>query len=178
VIKIATQASGKDHTVRPAAYYRRQSEAMGTNKRPIDPLAGSARSERMSRVRSKGNASTEQRVARALRNNKLTGWRRHFQGLPSRPDFYFVDAKLAVFVHGCFWHGCALCYRPPRGPNAKFWRDKVVENRQRDARVLRRLRGAGVKTMTLWEHELGNDRWITRLRIRLSRLRQPARSVR
>ncbi len=71
----------------------------------------------------------------------LKGWRRH-QPLPGRPGFIYRREKLAVFVDGCFWHGCPDCYRAPKS-NVEFWERKVDGNRRRDRRVTRQLRVAG-----------------------------------
>ncbi len=112
-------------------------------------LSPENRSEMMSLIRSKGNATTELRLAGLFRKLRITGWRRHLD-LPGRPDFTFPRERLCIFVHGCFWHGCPTCYREPR-TNTKFWRTKVVGNQARDRRVVRLLRAAGYQTLTLWE---------------------------
>ncbi len=70
-----------------------------------------------------------------------------------RPDFVFAARRLAVFVDGCFWHGCPQHGTRPRG-NAAFWRAKFRRNRERDRRNSRHLRQAGWKVLRLWEHEL------------------------
>src|SRR4051812_17059299 len=94
-----------------------------------DTLSPEARSERMSRIRSRGNQKTELRLLLILRGAKIHGWRRH-ASLYGSPDFLFRREKLAVFVDGCFWHGCA-CKKTPK-TNTKFWRDKISQNRRRD----------------------------------------------
>lgn len=73
-------------------------------------------------------------------------------GLPGRPDLRFPAARLAVFVHGDFWHGCPRHYRAPWS-NRAFWRSKLEGNRRRDARVRRALNRAGWRVATVWEHE-------------------------
>jgi DNA mismatch endonuclease (patch repair protein) len=70
-----------------------------------------------------------------------------------RPDFVFQKLKAAVFVDGCFWHGCPRHFIQPKG-NAKFWRDKISTNRARDRMVNRTLRSMGWKVVRVWEHEL------------------------
>src|SRR5690242_17700573 len=128
-----------------------------------DPLSKMARSERMSRVRSRGNASTEQRVARALRAAGLIGWRRH-AALPGKPDFFFPKLRVAIFVHGCFWHGCDVCRRRVPANNRTFWRRKIEANRARDRRVKRLLARRSIGAVTVWEHELQSDVWLARVR--------------
>jgi DNA mismatch endonuclease Vsr len=79
-----------------------------------------------------------------------------------RPDFVFQEARVAVFVDGCFWHGCPRCYVRPRG-NAAFWRKKLATNRARDRRVNRALRRLGWRVVRIWEHELRNEERIRRI---------------
>lgn len=73
--------------------------------------------------------------------------------LPGTPDIVLRRFRFAVFVHGCYWHGCARHYREPKS-NVAFWRAKIAGNRRRDARVRRKLRALGFGTIVVWEHEL------------------------
>jgi DNA mismatch endonuclease, patch repair protein len=70
-----------------------------------------------------------------------------------RADFVFRKERVAVFVDGCFWHGCPRHATKPKG-NAAFWRKKLAANKARDRRVNRALRRAGWRVLRLWEHEL------------------------
>lgn len=69
-----------------------------------------------------------------------------------RADMVFRSAKVAVFVNGCFWHGCPKHYVLPK-TNRRFWSEKVNRNRQRDRETKRLLRQRGWKVLTLWEHQ-------------------------
>ncbi len=69
-----------------------------------------------------------------------------------RPDIVFPGQRLAVFVDGCFWHGCPTHRTQPRA-NADFWREKVEGNRARDERDSERLAAAGWQVLRFWEHE-------------------------
>lgn len=135
---------------------------MGASKR--DPLSKSRRSAQMSKIRSKGNQSTEIRVESALRGLLITGWEKHPRGVIGTPDFFFPDAKLAVFVNGCFWHGCRKCSRNLPQRRREFWLAKLEQNMRRDRRVLRQLRRLGFRTVTVWEHSLRTDHWLGRIR--------------
>lgn len=106
----------------------------------------------MSLVRGKGNETTELRLIQAFRANDITGWRRGSK-LPGKPDFVFPKLKTAVFVDGCFWHGCPRHGTQPK-TRAKFWRDKITGNRACDRRVNRALRERGWTVVRIWEHEL------------------------
>ena len=73
-------------------------------------------------------------------------------GLNRRADLVFVSAKVAVFVHGCFWHGCRWHHKLPV-TNSDYWAAKVAGNKARDASTRRALRAAGWHVVTLWEHQ-------------------------
>lgn len=108
----------------------------------------------MRAVKSKGNMSTELRLIDILRAAGLTGWRRHVD-LAGKPDFAWLNLRVAVFVDGCFWHGCPRCGRRP-ARNAQYWQEKIDGNIRRDRRVARQLRARGWSVIRIWEHSLSN----------------------
>lgn len=117
-------------------------------------------SERMSRIKGKGNQTTELRLIALFKQFGVVGWRRHQTFLKPghglrliRPDFIFRKYKVAVFVDGCFWHACPKCYRPVK-TNAVFWSEKVVRNRRRDRLATLSLKEMGWRVIRIWEHEL------------------------
>ena len=120
-----------------------------------DDLTPEQRSYAMSRVRGRGNASTEGGVVRLLREHGLSGWRRHAP-LAGRPDFAFRRQRVAVFVDGCYWHRCPRCFRMPAS-NVDYWEGKITRNVARDRRVRRELRQAGWRVIRVWEHSLDED---------------------
>jgi DNA mismatch endonuclease (patch repair protein) len=178
-----------------------------------DVFTKAKRSEVMSRIRSRGNKDTELALAKLLRANRITGWRRHLliratvesswlrarsrfigverqkrgntssgpalRGPPSpqsgegaalvrrgtpqpstfnpqlavRPDFVFLKSRTAIFVDGCFWHGCPKHATKPAN-NRAFWRRKLSSNKKRDRVVNRTLRRSGWHVIRIWECEL------------------------
>ncbi len=126
-------------------------------KTPKVPLT---RSQLMARVRSRGNKSTEEKLARMFRDAGITGWRRHLR-LPGTPDFAFPKQRVAIHIDGCFWHGCLLHYTRPK-ENREFWDKKVQDNRARDRRVDRELRRRGWKVMRIWAHSLKSESQVLR----------------
>jgi DNA mismatch endonuclease (patch repair protein) len=102
------------------------------------------------------DAATRSRIMRAIRRERpaYIFASRAKNRLPGRPDFLVHHAwtglRLAVFVHGCFWH---LCRRHYKAPASDGWRRKMDANRRRDMRVRRQLRALGWRTMVVWEHE-------------------------
>jgi len=110
------------------------------------------RSQVMAAIRSKGNKTTEQKLASILRAHGIKGWRRH-QPLPGKPDFLFRRERLAVFVDGCFWHSCPKHGHRPAS-NANYWLRKLLRNRERDRHASQALRSRGWRVLRVWEHAL------------------------
>jgi DNA mismatch endonuclease, patch repair protein len=135
----------------------------------LDPLSPAERSERMSRVRSRGNRSTEGRVREELVDQGIKGWVSHPDSVPGRPDFYFEERRLAVFVDGCFWHGCPNCGRLPK-TRVEFWRAKIGGNRRRDRLSNRRLWREGYRVLRIRECDLKRGKWVRRLTAKLASL--------
>lgn len=127
-----------------------------------DFLTRLQRSERMSRIRSRGNKKTEQALAKLLRTHRISGWRRHGE-MPGKPDFIFRRFRAAVFVDGCFWHGCPK-HSLHVEKSATYWRNKLAGNQQRDRRVTRALRRDGWRVLRIWEHELARKNEVRLLR--------------
>jgi DNA mismatch endonuclease (patch repair protein) len=117
-----------------------------------DIFTKAKRSEVMSLIRGRGNKVTELALAKLFRRNKITGWRRN-QKIFGKPDFIFPKLKLAIFVDGCFWHGCPKHGTQPKG-NRAFWKNKFARNKARDVFVTRTLRLAKWRVLRIWEHEL------------------------
>lgn len=143
-----------------------------------DVFTPQKRSEVMSRIRSTGNATTEGRLVALMRAEGIKGWRRQVTlCFPSagaagksrktgtslkraksvRPDFVFRAERVAVFVDGCFWHGCPRHGRRPKS-RQKFWNEKIERNQARDALVSRALRAQGWKVLRIWECALTEKR--------------------
>lgn len=123
-----------------------------------DVFSKQKRSLIMAAVKSKGNKATELKFASILRRNKICGWRRNLPVM-GNPDFVFPKFRIAVFVDGCFWHGCPKHLRRPKA-NDSYWRRKILRNQNRDRQVNRLLRRAGWRVLRVWEHELRDESWL------------------
>lgn len=110
------------------------------------------RSKIMSCIPGRRNRSTEVAFRLALVRAGISGWKMHVD-IQGCPDFFFPETPLAVFVDGCFWHGCPRCGHIPR-TRSSFWQAKILRNRQRDAQNSRILRKEGVQILRIWEHQL------------------------
>ena len=119
---------------------------------PKDPRT----SEQMSRIRGR-DTGPELALRKALWSEGLRGYRLHPRSVPGRPDVAWLGRRVAVFVHGCFWHGCPHC--KPRRPktNSSFWNEKLTRNRERDRRKAAQLRRNGWRVVTIWECRLRKD---------------------
>ena len=117
-----------------------------------DVFTKTKRSAVMARIRGTGNKDTELRLIALMRAHGITGWRRH-RPLFGKPDFVFPKQKLAVFVDGCFWHGCPQHFTRPK-TRQEFWDAKIAANQARDRLVTCTLRSRGWRVLRLWEHAL------------------------
>ena len=118
----------------------------------VDRLSPERRSRLMSRVR--GKDTTPELVVRRLAHGLGYRFRLHKKTLPGKPDLVFPRLRVAIFVHGCFWHrhrGCPKATMPKS--RVEYWAEKFERNVERDARVVRALEEAGWTVHTIWECE-------------------------
>lgn len=121
-----------------------------------DIFSAKQRSRIMAGIRSTGNRATEERLRTVMSKWRIYGWRRN-RPVFGKPDFVFPEVRLAVFVDGCFWHGCPRHGTKPRS-NKEFWRLKIARNQKRDRLVTKRLKAAGWRVLRIWQHDLGVKR--------------------
>ena len=114
------------------------------------------RSDVMRRVKAKG--TTPELKVRRLLTRLGARYRLHRKDLLGSPDIVLPGRRLAIFVHGCFWHGhdCARGARVPKA-NRDYWVAKVERNRARDARARAALTEAGWRVETIWECEMKDE---------------------
>jgi DNA mismatch endonuclease Vsr len=113
-------------------------------------------SKNFSGIRGRNNRTTEVRFRLALVRAGISGWKMHNRALPGNPDFVFLKERIAVFVDGCFWHGCSRCGHIPK-TNSPFWRAKIQRNIERDRANIRKLGDSDFRVVRIWEHELRRD---------------------
>ena len=132
-------------------------------KRPQDKASvAMARSAIMRAVKSHGTAP--ERAVRRIAHSLAPGYRLNRGGLPGKPDIVYGPRLLAIFVHGCFWHGhnCPRGAREPRD-NSVYWRQKLAGNRARDANNLAALAALGWRTLVIYECALKDRAGVERL---------------
>lgn len=106
----------------------------------------------MSRIRGR-NTAPERRLRQALWAQGHR-YRLHTRTPVGSPDVVFKQRKVAVFVDGCFWHGCPTHYVRPRS-NVQLWQTKLLANVARDRRQSLELERLGWRVVRLWEHDIG-----------------------
>jgi DNA mismatch endonuclease (patch repair protein) len=139
-----------------------------------DVFTPEKRSAVMRRVKGR-DTSPELAVRRVLRTAGI-GYRLGGLGLPGRPDVVMNGRRIALFVHGCFWHGhdCPRGSRQPK-TNADYWIAKISRNRARDAASAGALQAAGWRVVTVWECKIRRPDFATTL---IAAVRDQAASVR
>lgn len=122
-----------------------------------DTVSQARRSEIMSHIKSK-NTSIELLVRKEL---FARGFRYHvnYKKLPGKPDIVFTKKKIAVFIHGCFWHGHDIGCRYSHIPQsrAEYWSEKISRTKERDTNHINELTGNGWRVLTVWECEIRKD---------------------
>jgi DNA mismatch endonuclease (patch repair protein) len=127
-----------------------------------------ARSALMAKVRQRGTTA-ELAVRRILRRLGIP-YRSNVAKLPGRPDLFAFDQRVAIFVHGCFWHrhhGCKAASTPRT--NVPFWSAKFEANVRRDKAKTRALRRRGLRVLVVWECQTRDVRKLKRLVAMLER---------
>jgi DNA mismatch endonuclease, patch repair protein len=131
----------------------------------MDDRSPEARSKTMAAVKSR-NTKLELGFFKELQSRGLTGIEEHPPDIIGKPDLIHRAAKVAVFIDGCFWHGCRLHLRMPSANN-DYWVRKISRNRRRDSRLNKELREDGWLVLRIWEHSLKRPRltrwWLTHL---------------
>lgn len=119
-----------------------------------DILSRKERSKRMSLIKSKWTRP-EKLIHSYLKGNKIN--HEMHPKINGSPDMIIHKGKIALFIHGCFWHGCSLHSKIPSN-NRDFWRKKIMNNKLRDKRNVKLLRKNGWKTIIIWEHEIPRNK--------------------
>jgi len=142
--------------------------AMAMKRRSVGDSISNSRAARPPYDRSavmravKSRDTGPERAVRALLRSIAPGYRLHRADLPGKPDVVYVGRRLAIFVHGCFWHGhdCVRGARMPKA-NAAYWRAKIARNRTRDVRTLAAYSAMGWRVLVVYECELKDKAALT-----------------
>src|SRR3990172_1999933 len=116
---------------------------MGDNLKPED------RRRTMQAVKGKGTR-LERRLFSMLAGMGIKGWKQNASDIVGKPDVVFVSERVAIFVDGCFWHGCPFCRRPLPKTNRAYWARKIKRNSELAKTHNRRLRKEGWTVIRVW----------------------------
>lgn len=125
-----------------------------------DGRAPIPKNENISKVMSANkakNTKPEILFRKALWYAGIKGYRLNWKKVPGRPDIAFPGKKIAIFIHGCYWHRCPYCNPSFPKSNVEFWDEKFKKNVARDKKKTKELKLQGWKVIVIWECELKNN---------------------
>ena len=114
----------------------------------VDNLSKEKRSKVMSSI--KGKNTMPERILGGVVDRRIIRFQPNILG---KPDYGNKRRKIAVFVDGCFWHGCPVCYKEPAS-NKDYWSSKLLRNKRHDEEVTNTLKKEGYRVFRFMEHEI------------------------
>jgi DNA mismatch endonuclease (patch repair protein) len=132
----------------------------------VDNLRPSDRRKTMQAVKG-SNTSLERSVFSMLAGMGIRGWKKNVKDVKGKPDVVFFEQRVAVFVDGCFWHGCPICKGKKPEANSEYWKSKILNNIERDKRNCSELVKEKWRVVRIWEHEMSNRVYRNDVRRRL-----------
>lgn len=117
-----------------------------------DVLTKKQRNYNMSQIRAR-NTKPEIKFRKLLSNKGIKNYKINYSSLPGKPDIVFIKNRVAIFIDGCFWHKCPVCFIKPK-TRVKFWMEKIRENLQRDREVNKELKKKDWSVIRIREHDV------------------------
>jgi len=124
---------------------------------PPSPKAESPTTTKVMKANKAKDTKPELALRKYLRESGFGGYRLNWKKAPGRPDICYPGKKIAIFVHGCFWHRCPKCTKTSPKTNAEFWNKKFELNIARDIRKREALEALGWKVLEFWECDIKKD---------------------
>jgi DNA mismatch endonuclease (patch repair protein) len=124
-----------------------------------DNLSPEDRLKTMRAVKGKGT-SLERRLWAMLAGLGIKGWKKNVKNIIGKPDVVFIDKHVAIFIDGCFWHGCPYCQRKLPKKNHEYWERKIQRNVELAQMHDEQLKQNGWTIIRVWEHELADLRFV------------------
>lgn len=121
----------------------------------MDNLKTEDRRKTMQAVKGKAT-KLEKRLWAMLAGMGVRGWVKNASNITGKPDVVFSSQRVAVFIDGCFWHGCPHCRRKLPQTNREYWERKIKRNIELSKLYNKKLRGMGWTVVRIWEHEMVN----------------------
>ena len=126
---------------------------VSSRKRKV-PIASSEAVRRSMEANRSRNTGPELKLRRELTAAGLSGYRLHWKDAPGKPDIAYPGKKVAIFVHGCFWHRCPECKPKLPKRNREYWRSKFAANTERDKKNISKLKKEGWTVIIVWECDI------------------------
>lgn len=98
----------------------------------------------------------EKRLWAMLAGLRLKGWKKNADDVVGKPDVVFLNQRIAIFIDGCFWHGCPHCKRKLPATNREYWERKIKRNIELARLHDEQLQREGWVVLRIWEHEMAN----------------------
>ncbi|ACL23394.1 very short patch repair endonuclease [Chloroflexus aggregans] len=131
-----------------------------------DNLSPQDRHKTMQAVKGKGTR-LEKRLWAMLAGLGLKGWKKNADNIVGKPDVAFLNQRIAIFIDGCFWHGCPYCKRKLPKTNREYWERKINRNIELARLHDEQLQREGWIVIRIWEHEMAD---IEKVRARIRNL--------
>ena len=128
-----------------------------------DNLSLEDRRKTMRAVKGKGT-KLEKRLWAMLAGLGFKGWQKNADDIVGKPDVVFLTQRIAIFVDGCFWHGCPYCNRKLPEANKEYWEKKIKRNIELARSYDEQLRRKGWTILRIWEHEMAD---LPKVRLRI-----------
>jgi DNA mismatch endonuclease (patch repair protein) len=141
-------------SVLPNAYMKKKNKDQNYIRDRRSPIPEKASTSHIMSAVKATDTKPELLVRKALWNSGVRGYRLHWKNAPGSPDIAFPSKKVAIFVHGCYWHRCPNCKPHFPKQHSEFWANKFQSNQERDQRQNKELDNQGWKVITLWECQL------------------------
>ncbi len=125
-------------------------------KVPRPPPSTSSNVANVMKANKAKDTTPELIIRQALWAQGMSGYRLRSKNLPGRPDIAYIGRRLAIFVHGCFWHRCPSCNLPLPKTNVDYWQEKFESNIERDSRKRKELEDLGWTVLEVWECQIKN----------------------
>jgi len=130
------------------------------------PIPDSEVTSRVMRSNKGKDTKPEILLRSALREIEIPGYRLHWKQAPGRPDISYPGKKIAIFVHGCFWHRCPHCNLSLPKSNIEFWSEKFRKNVERDSKKKKALENEGWDVLVIWECKIKENVYACAQRIK------------
>lgn len=137
-----------------------------------DNLTPNDRKKTMRAVKGK-RTSLEKKLFSMLAGLGLKGWKQNVNTITGKPDVIFIQQKVAIFIDGCFWHGCPICNRKLPQTNHEYWKRKISRNIELAKCYNEQLHKEGWSVIRIWEHEIKDPKKRALIKVKILETLKP-----